>query len=144
MTTTKSLEEQLHELQNKYKSVQKENEEIRKQYEDLKNEKLKDNPKRSRHDNEFWMKIKHQLSIGDTDPIKLMIKNKSLGLNDITRSDETILILASAYGCYDICQLCINSGAILDARDDNGRTAIDRARRSGFYKSVKFGLYFSL
>ena len=105
MTTTKSLEEQLHELQNqlktiqnKYQTVEQQKEAFKRKYEDLKNEKINNNSKQNHHDNEFWGKIRHQLSVGDTDSIKLMIKNKTLGLSDIDQYERTILILAR-YSC---------------------------------------------
>lgn len=133
MTTTKSVEEQLIELQHQFKTVQKEkeeiqkeNEEIKKKYEDLRNEQLKDNITRNRHDNEFWLRIKHQLSVSDTDTIKLMIKNKTLDIDhDVDKWGSNIMMIASKYGCYDVVQLCINSGANIDQKDRHGKTAVN-------------------
>ena len=125
MATSKSLEEKFNELENKYKLVQKEKEEIQKKYDNLKNEKSMYNPTRNRHDNKFWLNVKHQMDIGNTDAIKAMIKNGKLSQFDINHYEETILIMASKKGCYDIVQLCINSGASLDHKDKDGKTAVN-------------------
>ena len=135
-----SWEEKFHELQNQYnqienrcniiqqknEQIQKEKEEIQQKYEDLKHETSNNQISKVDHGNEFWQDILHKLNVGDTDQIKIMIKNKTLGLEDVDSNQMTILILASYCGCQEIVRFCINCGSDLNAKDIEGKTALFR------------------
>ena len=95
-----SWEQKFQALQNKYNTIQQEKEQIKKEKEEIEKKyrevtkQTSDKNSKNKHDNAFWKMIQDKIYT-DTDSIKVMIKNKTLGLSDTDRFDMNILILAS-------------------------------------------------
>ena len=104
MTTSVSLETKYDELQRKYKQSKKRIEELENQM----SSKKHSNSSKIQHDRVFWLKIEDLLDVEDTEPIKMMIKDKEMTVNDLDGNGMTILIMASWYE-YHVYDLYINS-----------------------------------
>ncbi|SPM44453.1 ankyrin [Orientia tsutsugamushi] len=65
------------------------------------------------------------------EPLAIMLKHNSTGINKKYDEGETLLHIAVRNKIIDIIQLLIDYGADIDAKDDNGMTTIDYAAKSG-------------
>eukprot|EP01084_Bolivina_argentea_P203409 347434_1 len=130
-----ALEDKFKALEVQYKLLEKENELLR-QEKSTASDKLE-------HSDEFWLDIKNRF-ISDPDSVKFMIKNKTVTLNDTDRRGMTVLILAAFYGCYKMVQYCINAGADINVKDNEGKTALDWAKSGGYYNVVRLLLFAEL
>ena len=84
------------------------------------------------HNFAFWQEVKNKC-IAEPDSVKLMIKNKELSLTDLNIFGETVLNIAAKCGAYQLVQFCINSGADLNHKDNNGRTPAENAKQCGYF-----------
>ena len=80
----------------------------------------------------------------DPDAIKLMVKNKEIGINDKIWVGRTLLVVSAWYGAYDLVNFCINQGADLSIKDNVGRTALDWSRVDGYYNIEQLLLFAEL
>ena len=126
----------------KYNKLHKDYNNIRKELNDIKNKQnKKTNTHKIKHSKEFWQDIRYKLDIGDTDSIKLMIKNKKLTVNDKDFKGKTILSLSAWKGLEDLSRFCINGGADLKSKDDEGRTALILAKGQAYYNIEQLLLF---
>ena len=76
-----ALQNQFNTIQQENKQIKKEKEEIEKKYQAVTKHTSDRNSTNYQHDNAFWKMVQQKVNT-DTDSIKVMIKNKTLGLND--------------------------------------------------------------
>ena len=98
MTTSDSVEAKYNELQRKFNAMENEYNQSKKRIEELESQVSSNKHSNSReiqHDQIFWLKIENLLDVEDTEPIKLMIKDKEMTVNDVDGNGMTILVMAS-------------------------------------------------
>eukprot|EP01083_Nonionella_stella_P078905 216203_1 len=83
------------------------------------------------HTGEFWTDVEHKIST-DPDYVKGLVRNKVLTVFDRNPFGQTLLMLASYTGSYEITRFCINHGADLKAKSSWNQTALDLCRQSGY------------
>merc|ERR1712228_96877 len=104
--------------------------------------------KKIEHSAEFWINIRQNCTKKTgpfgADSIKIMIKTGKMTVNDTNPWKHTLLHIAALKGAYDLVQFLINNGADIDAKDDEGKTALDKARGNGYYHIEKLLLFAKL
>ena len=101
MTTSDSVEAKYNELQSKYNAMENE---FKKRIEELESQissTKHSNSNKIQHDGIFWSKINTLMRVEDIEPIKMMIKDKEMTVNDLDGNGMTILVMASWWGCYE-------------------------------------------
>ena len=127
-------------LQNKAESLEQDVINLNKQIQSTINV---ENESKNEHSGEFWKEV-YELCLSDPDAIKTMIKNKTITLKDTDTTNRTILHMAAKRGAYQLAQFCINSGADLHAKNDDGLTPLDLARQSAYYNVEQLLLFAEL
>merc|ERR1712228_809237 len=79
-----------------------------------------------------------------TDSIKIMIKTGKMTVYDTDHWNKTLLHIAAETGAYDLVQFLINNGADIHAKDNQGQTALDWSRKSGYSHIEKLLLFAKL
>merc|ERR1712228_279587 len=81
-----------------------------------------------------------------TDDIKTMIKTGKMTVHDTDQGtyNQTLLIIAVAYGAYDLAQFLINNGADISAKDERGEDAVQASRNYGYPHIEKLLLFAKL
>lgn len=74
---------------------------------------------------------------GDVKSVQSHVEN-GFEVNQPNQENQTLLMLASFNGHTKICEYLIKSGAYIEARDGNGRTALVFASTGPFPETVKF------
>eukprot|EP01084_Bolivina_argentea_P303052 523169_1 len=96
---------------------------------DLLKQKTAGGVQRNRHSKQFWEDIENKLK-NDTDSVKKLIKDKVILMNDVNDNGWTLLQFAAYIGNYQITQLCINLGANLHHKNDDGNTALEESQEA--------------
>eukprot|EP01083_Nonionella_stella_P039281 106840_1 len=126
------LQEQLHTLQQQYDVLSQEHLE-------LKQDRSNVSAKR-KHAEDFWRTIDDKCKY-DPDYIKTLITQKEITMFEMNKDNDTLLIVASRRGCYEIVQLCINLGADINHKNKIDQTALDSARGAGYYEIEQLLLF---
>eukprot|EP01083_Nonionella_stella_P104191 298291_1 len=84
------------------------------------------------HSEEFWDDI-HDKVKSNPDYVKSLVRNGTISMTDMDKTKRTLLVIAAAFGSYDIVQLCLNLGAEIDHKSARGHSAMDYARGEGYY-----------
>eukprot|EP01084_Bolivina_argentea_P194418 333567_1 len=126
------LKQELETIKQEKNQLKNENLLINEKYQAL----LKQNKTSPRHSNshsdDFWNTISREVE-HNSDYIKSLIADKTLTMFDVNKNQETVLLIASKWGAYDIVQLCLNLGADIHHKDNVGKTALDWSRDGAWY-----------
>ena len=136
-----SWEQKFYALQKENTELKKSNIELREQ---LEAQTTESNRIMNDYNEDIWDEVQEKIAVSDEDALKLMIKRKIISVFDGNKHGQTILMLATRHGCYQLAQFCINSGADLDQTDNGGRTALDLSRTVGWYNMERLLLFAKL
>ena len=82
---------------------------------------------------DFWKDIDARVAKNDIDFIKSLINDKTINMFDTNKEKQTLLLLSSKYGSYEITQLCLNLGCDINHMDKDNKTALNYAIDGHYY-----------
>merc|ERR1712228_1096264 len=97
------------------------------------------------HSADFWRNIYnycyHKTGPYGTDNIKSMIKKGQMTVYDTDMDGMSTLHMAARRGAYELAQFLLNNGADIDAKNKDGKTALDYSRSSNYPHVEKLLLF---
>eukprot|EP01083_Nonionella_stella_P151407 483661_1 len=82
---------------------------------------------------QFWVHLDKKLKESDIDYVKELIRNNEIKMDETNEENgRHLLMMATAYGSFELVSMCINLGADIDKQDKTKKTALKLAKEFGF------------
>eukprot|EP01084_Bolivina_argentea_P070466 128097_1 len=74
-----------------------------------------------------------KLKEGNIGWIKDILRRRTINIDECNDQGQTLLMLATRHGLYELVSICLNLGADIDKEDNNKNTALKIAKQQGYH-----------